>query len=152
MPSLCGQQNFEILRLDWPMQIHMLIKRFSDFEAEGLGGAAYWVATLDLSTVQPEVYQRGSGRKPERHGWEAYKNDAIARWRKRKAGLGSADVTGSCVDEACRAAARGYAGIQKGPWPTQDFLGLPRKSEVDHQAIGEEAWAWTGLCSERAED
>ena len=48
MPSLCGLQNFEILRLDSPTRIHMLIKRSKDFEAEGLGGAAYWVATLDL--------------------------------------------------------------------------------------------------------
>ena len=118
MPSLCGQQNFEILRLDWPIRIRMLTKRSRDFEAEGLGGAAYWVATLDLSTVQPEVYQRGFGRRRERGGLEAYKTDAIARWRKRKAGLGSADVTGCCVDEACRAPARGYAGIQKGPRPT----------------------------------
>ena len=35
---------------------------------EGLGGAAYWDATLDLSIVQPEVYQRVSGRRRERSG------------------------------------------------------------------------------------
>ena len=93
MPSLCGQQNFEILRPAWLMRIRMLIKRFRDFEAEGLGGATYWVATLDLSTVRPTVYQRDSGRRRERSGWEAYKSDAISPWRKRKAGFGSADVT-----------------------------------------------------------
>ena len=73
MPSLCGQQNFEILRLDCRMRIRMLTKRFRDFEAEDLGGATYWVATLDLSTVRLEVYQRVSGRRRERSGWEAYK-------------------------------------------------------------------------------
>ena len=94
---------------------------------------------MDLSTVQLEVYQRGSGRRPERHGWEAYQNDAIARWRKRKARLGSADVTGSCVDEACRAPARGMQASRRAHGRHKDFLGLPRKSEVDNQAIGEEA-------------
>ena len=79
MPSLCDQQNFEILRLAWPMRIRMLTKRFSDFETEGLGGATYWVATLDQSTVRPVVYQRVSGRRRERSGWEAYKYDAISR-------------------------------------------------------------------------
>ncbi len=92
----------------------MLTKRFRDFEAEGLGGATYWVATLDLLTVRPKVYQRGSARRRERSGWEAYKTDAIPPSGKRKAGLGSADVSASCVDE-CRAPATGYAGIQKGP-------------------------------------
>lgn len=94
MPSLCGQQNFEILRLVWPMRIRMLTKRSRDFEAEGLGGATYWVATLDLSTVRPEEYQRDSGRRREKSGLEAYKSDATPRWRKRRACSGSADVTG----------------------------------------------------------
>ena len=120
------------------MRIHMLIKRFRDFEAEGLGGAAYWVATLDLSIVQPEAYQRGSGRRREKSGWEAYKTDAIARWRKRKAGLGSADVTGSCVDEACRAPCTRYAGIQKGPWPTE------RLSRATKEIRGSRSSHWRG--------
>ena len=68
MPSLCGRQNFEILRLVWPMRTRMLIKRSRDFDAEGLGGATYWVATLGLSIVRPEVYQRVSGRRRERSG------------------------------------------------------------------------------------
>ena len=137
MPSLCGQQNFEILRLVWPMRTRMRTKRFRDFDAEGLGGATYWVATLDLSTVRPEVYQRASGRRRERSGWEAYKSDAIPRWRKRKAGFGSADVTRNLVWMMhARPLQWGSAGIQKGPWPT--IIGLPSKSELQNQAIGGE--------------
>ena len=134
MPLPCGQRSFEILRLVWPMRTHMLTKRFRGFEMEGLGGAAYWVATLDLSTVQPEVYQRGSGRRRERSAWEACKTDAIARWRKCKVCLGSADVTGSCVDGACRGslqegmqASRRAHGRHKISWGYQENQRSPIK-------------------------
>ena len=40
----------------------------------------------------------------------------------------------SCVDDACRGPAIGYADIQKGPWAI--LVGLPSKSELQNQAIG----------------